>query len=90
MRTSRKFVGVVRRCLALPYILLDELQAVVDDLKLSEMENNNVAKIRDNFMYYIQMTWISGVYSPEMWSCFGRLSDTTNNAQEAYNSIFNR
>ena len=41
-------------------------------------------------MQYMQETLISGIYSPDMWSCFGRRSDHTNNAQEAYNSVFNR
>ena len=81
---------MVRSCLALPFIVTDELQAVVDKLKEKPMENENVSRARDEFMEYIQSTWIDGVYSPDMWSCFGRKSDHTNNAQEAYNSVFNR
>ena len=88
LKTSKKFSDLLRCCLALPFIIADELQATVDTLKKMEDENN--AKARDEFMDYIQNTWIDGVYSPDMWTCLGRRSDHTNNAQEAYNSVFNR
>ena len=70
--------------------MTDELQAVVDQLVLMQMEDQNTNNARDEFIAYIQNTWIEGVYSPDMWSCFGRKSDHTNNAQESYNSVFNR
>ena len=90
MKTSKQFAELVRSCLALPFIMTDELQAVVDQLKQKTMESDNISRARDEFMQYIQSTWIDGVYTPDMWSCFGRRSDHTNNAQEAYNSVFNR
>ena len=38
LKKSAKFQGLVRRCLALPFILLTELQEVVDDLRTIEMD----------------------------------------------------
>ena len=90
LKTSKQFVNLVRSCLALPFVIADELQATVDELKEMPMEDENITKARDEFMKYIQNTWIDGVYSPDMWICYGRVSDHTNNAQEAYNSVFNR
>ena len=90
LKKSPKFVALVYRCLALPFILLNELQAVVDDLKGIEMEDevSDLAKIE--FLNYIQSTWIDGAFNPETWSCFGRRTDFTNNAQESYNKTLNR
>ena len=90
LKSSKCFADLVRQCLGLPYILTDELQDVVDQLKNIEMENMNLNLMRDKFICYIQNTWRSGIYSPDSWSCFGRKSDSTNNAQEAYNSVLNR
>ena len=90
MKSSKQFSDLVRRCLGLPFILTDELQNIVDQLKILPMETENITLMRDKFMSYIQNTWISGVYSPDSWSCFGRRSDMTDNAQEAYNSVLNR
>ena len=90
MRKSEKFGGLVRRCLALPFLLLTELQDVIDDLGTCEMDSEAAKEAATEFLKYIQATWIDGPYSPEMWSCFGRRSDFTNNAQEAYNAVLNR
>ena len=86
----KAFVDLVRRCLGLPFILTDELQEVVNQLKTSQMENEAVTQCRDEFMKYMQDQWISGQFPPDTWSCFGRLTDATNNVCEAYNSILNR
>jgi hypothetical protein len=90
LKNSGKFYSLVKRCLALPFLVLTELQPVVDQLKMCEMEDEDTNVDRDAFLSYIQETWISGIYSPDMWSCFGRRSDNTNNAQESYNANFNR
>ena len=90
MRKSEKFGGLVRRCLALPFLLLTELQDVIDDFGTCEMDSEAAKEAATEFLKYIQATWIDGPYSPEMWSCFGRRSDFTNNAQEAYNAVLNR
>lgn len=80
----------MRRCLALPFTILTELQEVVDDLRTCEMDSKAAEEAKVEFMDYIQSTWIDGQFSPEMWSCFGRKSDHTNNCQEAYNAVLNR
>ena len=80
----------MRRCLALPFTILTELQEVVDDLRTCEMDSKAAEEAKVEFMDYIQSTWIDGQFSLEMWSCFGRKSDHTNNRQEAYNAVLNR
>ena len=69
---------------------LTKLQEVVDDLRTCEMDSKAAEEAKVEFMDYIQSTWIDGQFSPEMWSCFGRKSDHTNNCQEAYNAVLNR
>ena len=90
LKSSKCFADLVRRCLGLPFILTDELQEVVDQLKLTEMESETVNLCRDQFLEYIQNSWINGPFPPDTWSCFGRRSDMTNNACESYNSVLNR
>ena len=90
LKKSPKFAGLVHRCLALPFILLTELQAVVDDLKEIEMDSEASEEGKLEFLEYIQSNWIDGPFNPETWSCFGRRSDYTNNAQESYNKTLNK
>ena len=60
----------MRRCLALPFTILTELQEVVDDLRTCEMDSKAAEEAKVEFMDYIQSTWIDGQFCPEMWSCF--------------------
>ena len=90
LKKSPKFAGLVHRCLALPFILLNELQAVVDDLKEIEMDSEASEEGKLEFLEYIQSNWIDGPFNPETWSCFGRRTDLTNNAQESYNKTLNK
>ena len=50
LKTSSKFGWLVQRCLALPYILLDELQEVMDDLRSSEMDSEAATKAAKELM----------------------------------------
>ena len=50
LKTSSKFGGLVQQCLALPYILLDELQEVMDDLRSSEMDSEAATKAAKELM----------------------------------------
>ena len=49
---------------------------------------NRMMLSRVLYMLFIE-TWVDGIFSPEMWSCFGRMNEHTNNSQEAYNSVLN-
>ena len=90
LKTSPKFRGVVRRCLALPFIATDELQMVVDQVWNIPMGFPSIEREKEEFLLYMQNTWMDGVYSPDTWSCFGRKTDMTNNSQESYNYVLNR
>ena len=50
MKSSKHFSDLVRRCLGLPFILTDELQNIVDQLKILPMETENITLMRDKFM----------------------------------------
>ena len=52
----------MRRCLALPFIILTELQEVVDDLRTCEMDSKAAEEAKVEFMDYIQSTWIDGQF----------------------------
>ena len=41
-----------------------ELQAVINKIKEKDMENENISRARDEFMEYIQTTWIDGGTAP--------------------------
>ena len=52
----------MRRCLALPFTILTELQEVVDDLRTCEMDSKAAEEAKVEFMDYIQSTWIDGQF----------------------------
>ena len=51
----------MRRCLALPFTILNELQEVVDDLRTCEMDSKAAEEAKVEFMDYIQSTWIDNL-----------------------------
>lgn len=51
----------MRRCLALPFTILTELQEVVDDLRTCEMDSKAAEEAKVEFMDYIQSTWIDNL-----------------------------
>ena len=53
-------------------------------------ENDKIENFKNNMIEYIQGFWINGPMPPRTWSTFERSEDLTNNAQEGYNSKFNK
>ena len=53
-------------------------------------DDEKAQKFKDDFIEYVQKFWIDGPIPVRIWNVFGRSEDTTNNAQEGYNSKFNK
>ena len=49
------------------------------------MSNDELEEKKFLLLQYFHDTWIEGNYPPELWNCYERDSDNTNNSQEAYN-----
>jgi hypothetical protein len=89
-KSNNDFSKLVRRCISLPFVRLNELQDTVDQLRDVDFEEEEINEMKEEFMEYIQSTWIDGQYPPHTWNCFGRNNENTNNNIERYNGILNR
>ena len=49
-----------------------------------------MAQLSKIFIEYIRTYWINGCYPPQVWNCWSRSEDLTNNNQEGYNAKTNR
>ena len=67
---------------------------VEDGLKHVERKYNfddeKAQVFKNEFLAYILNFWINGPIPVRIWNVFGRSTDITNNAQEGYNSKFNK
>ena len=89
-KKDAEFNKFVRSCISLPFLPLDELQDTVDQLRETEFEDEECVEMKDDFLDYIQDTWMDGEYPPHTWNCHGRNNENTNNNIERYNGILNR
>ncbi|XP_025016251.1 uncharacterized protein LOC112538666 [Tetranychus urticae] len=83
---------LIKRCLALPLISLTDLDEVWYLItSLNTIEDDEI----DEFIYYIQSTWISNdsLFIREIWNHFGNFGTRTTNHLEGFhnklNSCFN-
>ena len=44
---------------------------------------------KDKFIGYVRDYWVNGVIPPQVWNCFHRKVDLTNNNNESHNNYLN-
>ena len=89
-KSNDDFGKLVRRCISLPFVKLNEIQETVDQLRDTEINDETVDDMKNEFLDYIQQTWLDGPYPPQTWNCHGRNNENTNNNLERYNGTLNR
>ena len=86
-----KFQKFIKECGALAHLPLEDIMEGfehIDNKFVFDDEEANFFK--EYFLSYIKSYWIEGCYPPQIWNCWSRSEDLTNNNQEGYNAKTNR
>ena len=51
-------------------IKLEDLQETVDELRETNLDDDEKIKINKEFMDYIEQVWVDGIYPSQTWCCF--------------------
>ena len=86
---DQEFKLFIQCVLSLPHVPVEDVQDTLDILRAKDWEfgeSNEKFEFKEKFLNYIQEYWVDGVYPPQVWNCFRRKVDLTNNNNEAHNS----
>ena len=89
---DEEFKLLIKCILSLPHVPLNDVQETLDILGNREWDfNESVEKeaFKDKFIGYVRDFWVNGVIPPQVWNCFHRKVDLTNNNNESHNNYLN-
>ena len=83
----------VRSIVAVAFLPPNQIEAAVDDLRAIEFDMNSpfiekTSKFKDDFLDYLESTWMYGNYPVKMWNQWKQYKKLTNNNNEVYSSFF--
>ena len=85
------FEQFIKECGALAHLPLEDLEKGLEHIENKYVfEDDKGNEFKDYFITYIRNYWIEGCYPPQVWNCWSRTEDLTNNHQEGYNAKTNR
>ena len=87
---NAKFREFVKSAIALAHLPLADLEDGVDHLKSFQFVDEKCQEFQTYLCTYISEYWIHGPFPPQVWNCFSRTDDLTNNNQEGFNSKINK
>ena len=79
----------IRCVLALPHVPIADVEESLEALNnkiWAFNESDEKVEFKEKFVQYVKDTWIEGVYPPQVWNCYARKVDLTNNNLESHNS----
>jgi hypothetical protein len=83
---DEEFKLLIKCILSLPHVPLNDVEETLDILSNREWDfNESVEKeaFKDKFIGYVRDYWVNGVIPPQVWNCFHRKVDLTNNNNES-------
>ena len=85
-----EFTKTVKGCMSLPFIPLSKLDEAFKYVKTyAQAVHPNIFDRTEEFVQYVESTWLRGNYSPLTWNFFASYLQKTNNVSEGYNHAFN-
>ena len=87
-----EFKLLVKCILSLPHVPLNDVADTLDILSKREWNfNESIEKedFKNKFLGYVKDYWLDGVIPPQVWNCFHRKVDLTNNNNESHNNYLN-
>ena len=85
-----EFRDFVKSAIALAHLPLTDLEEGVEYLKSVQFDDDKCKEFQNYLCTYIEEYWINGPFPPQVWNCFKRTEDLTNNNQEGFNSKINK
>ena len=89
---DQEFKLLVKCVLSLPHIPVEDLEDTIKLLsdKVWEFEESPEKEdFKNKFLKYVSEYWLNGQIPPQVWNCFHRKVDLTNNNNESHNSYLN-
>ena len=85
-----EFEELFRCLLAFPMLNLEDLDDALSELTDMTMKTEKLEEKKFLLLQHFYDVWVDGFYPPELWNCYERGEDCTNNSQEAYNGVLRR
>ena len=85
---DQEFKLFIRCVLSLPHVPIEDIEDTLEILHAKNWDfGDSVEKheFKEKFLENIKEYWVNGVYPPQVWNCFRRKVDLTNNNNEAHN-----
>ena len=86
---DQEFKLFIKCMLSLPHVPVEDVEDTLEILKAKEWEfgeSPEKHEFKDKFLTHIYEYWVNGVYPPQVWNCFTRKVDLTNNNNESHNN----
>ena len=83
------FKLLIKCILSLPHVPLNDIEDTLEILSKREWnfnESSEKEEFKDKFLGHVKDYWVNGVIPPQVWNCFYRKVDLTNNNNESHNN----
>ena len=82
--TDKDFRDFVRSVTAMPFLPSNQIEAAIDDLRSMALSKESesfdkICKFQEEYLDYIESTWIHGNFPPKLWNLWKKASNLTNN-----------
>ena len=87
--SDQEFKLLVKCILSLPHVPvqdIDETLEMINTRDWSFEESQEKQAFKEKILCYIKDYWVNGVIPPQVWNCFHRKVDMTNNNNESHNN----
>ena len=84
---EKEFRNWVRAVISIAFLPLNQMEAAIDRFREKQFESSSpffkkMESFKEEFLNYMEDTWINGSYSPKMWNQWRKTSNLTNNNNE--------
>ena len=89
---DQQFKLLVKCVLCLPHVPVEDIQETIDLLKTKDWDfdgSEEKLAFKDKMLKYVEDFWVNGPIPPQVWNCFHRKVDLTNNNNESHNNYLN-
>ena len=89
---DQEFKLLVKCVLSLPHVPVEDLENTLEVLndKLWDFgESQDKHAFKEKILQYVRDYWVDGQIPPQVWNCFHRKVDLTNNNNESHNNYLN-
>ena len=89
---DQEFKLLIQCVLSLPHVPVRDIEETLEILRTKDWdfgESQEKHEFKEKIFQYMKDYWIDGVYPPQVWNCFHRKVDMTNNNNESHNNYLN-